>query len=226
MQNKSISWFWVFVAFIVFWPFGLILFFVKLSSDKSATMNSGNGLYVVSIIMLIIGILILYVSSTNDMVGNSGYAAGCLVLVGAICANRTARRAKRNGKCYKKYIELIVNQGQTSIDVIAVSAKVPYQTVLTDLLKMIQLGYFSGAHIDYAYRRIVLARPDFATPLPNPVYQTPIAQFNNNAAVAASAIAPPVPPQISLISCSSCGANNRVVAGRLADCEYCGSPLQ
>jgi hypothetical protein len=83
--------------------------------------------------------------------------------------------------------------------------------VSKDLQKMIDAGYFSGAYIDITQREIILAK----TAMPQE-YVSPISP---------SAQAPSPQAQERIVSCKSCGANNKVM-GQLGECEYCGSHLQ
>jgi hypothetical protein len=85
--------------------------------------------------------------------------------------------------------------------------------VSKDLQKMIDVGYFYGAYIDVAQREIILAKPTVPQEAASSYAQTPYAQ------------APQAQVQERIVSCKSCGANNRVM-GQLGECEYCGSHLQ
>jgi len=129
-------------------------------------------------------------------------AAAIIFDGGGVLVNWFARKTKREGERYKKYISLIVNQSQTSIDNIASAVGVTYEAAAKDLQKMIDAGYFVGAYIDVSQREIVLAKP---------------AQASAGSSV--------VQVQERVVTCGSCGANNRVM-GQIGECEYCGSHLQ
>ena len=205
-QKKPISWVWIGLAFFLFWPVGIILMLVRFSSDRSATMTCGKPLRTTSIILFSLGALLLIIGITDDYEFISPAIA---LLVGGIIVFLLSARTRKRGKRYKQYIDLIVNQSHSSIDAIASFVGVTYQIAEADLRRMISAGYFQGATIDSNQRKIVM-------PIHPPVLQQP------------AAVGTPIPqqatPQVRVISCKNCGANNTVV-GQLAECEYCGSTL-
>lgn len=200
--KKSTSWGWIAFWFILFWPVGVFLMLKKLSSDKSATMNSTKILPVVSLVLMGVGVIYLILAITDD---SSMIPAAIVFGAPGIWLFFKARKTKATGERYKKYIALIVNQSQTSIDNIASAVGVSYEIAVKDLQKMIDTDYFAGAYIDVAQREIVLMK---ATP--RQIIQDPAAAQARE----------------KVVACGSCGANNRVTVGRIAECEYCGSPLQ
>jgi len=140
----------------------------------------------------------------NGLYGRPGMLVTAILWgSGGIWLNRIAQRTTLTGERYKKYITLVVNQNYTSIDKIASAVGVSYEDAAQDLQKMINSGYFTGAYINAAQREIVLART-----APSQAFQAAAAQT-----------------QERVVTCGSCGANNRV-SGQFGECEYCGSPLQ
>ena len=206
MQKKSISWVWIVIAFIVFWPIGILLLIKKLGDDRSAMIKCGRPVAVISYILFAIGLISLIIAITGDY---GAFGVSALFITGGVLVNRIARKTRKRGERYKQYIMLIVNQSINSLDAITGIVNVPYEMVVDDLQQMIKAGYFHGAYIDFAQRLIV-----FAPPTPH-VWQQPV-----------SGPAPwQPPPQIRVVTCRNCGANNKVI-GQVSDCEYCGSPIQ
>ena len=200
-RRRPTPWGWIILGFIVFWPIGVLLLLNRLAVDKSATLtaSTGSGVLIVSYILMGIGAICLI----GALAGESGMFAGAVLFgVGGIYVNRLAKKTKCTGELYKKYIALVINQGQTSIDVIASALNVTYDDAVKDLRGMIEKGYFVGAYIDTNLREIVLTK---------------------NAPQHEVATAAHAPSRI--VTCCSCGANNRVV-GPTGECEYCGSHLQ
>jgi hypothetical protein len=205
MENtgkKSTSWGWIVFWFILFWPIGLILLFKRLALDKSATMRCHKTLFIISYILMSMGAIYLIMAFAEE---STMFAAALLFGGGGIWVNRIAKKTKIVGERYKKYISLIVNQNQTYLDNIASAVGVPYKVVVNDLQKMIDAGYFAGAYIDTTKREIVLTQD-------TPQHVSLMSSAAQN--------------QIKITACGSCGANNRVILGQIAECEYCGSPLQ
>jgi len=197
-EKRSIPWVVVVLGLIIFWPVGLILLFKKLDSDRSATVNSGKLVAFISYVLILIGVFTLF----GFIAYGGGFIVPILFIIGGIWVNRISRRTKATGERYKKYIALVVNQSQTSIDNIASAVGVSYEVAIADLQKMIAMGYFRGAQIDFARRSIGL-----------PVMQVHGAPQGPAAFV-----------EDRVVVCPGCGANNKVTA-RVSECEYCGSPI-
>jgi len=199
--KKSISWFWIIVAFIVFWPVGVALLLYKIHGDRSAIMGGGKKLNLLSFGLLAIGVILIIVGVTDDS-GVLFY--GILMVLGGVYLNRKAKNMNVKSDRYKLYLSLIVNQGMTSLDSIAAGAGVPYDQCLTELQKMIDEGYFKGSYIDRTNRLFSLVHAQPVMPV-----QTATSE----------------PIQTKIVSCPGCGSNNTIF-GSHGECEYCGSPLQ
>lgn len=201
-DKKSTSSILIIVFLIIFWPIGIILLIKKLTVDKAAVLKSVTGLYITSYILMCIGVIYAVMA----------YQQHELIIValifggGGVYLNLFARKTKSKGDLYKKYIDLIVNQNQTSIDYIASVTDVSYEAASKDLQKMINSGYFTGAYIEENQRKIVLS--SVAPPQAPESYAPSYVQSHER-----------------VVTCGSCGANNRVT-GQIGECEYCGSPLQ
>ncbi|MCL2146339.1 MAG: hypothetical protein FWH52_00905 [Synergistaceae bacterium] len=200
--KKSTSWGWIVFWFILFWPVGVYLLIKKLSVDKSAMMKSSKTLFIVSYILMGIGAIYLIMAFAEDP---NMITAAIVFGSPGVWLFFKAKKTKVTGERYKKYIALVVNQKQTSIDSIAPAAGVSYEVAVKDLQKMIDTGYFFGAYIDATQRVIVLANTT-SQQISQAAYTTQV--------------------QEKVATCGSCGANNRVIVGQVAECEYCASPLQ
>jgi len=201
--KSSISWVWVVIAFILFWPVGVVLLLVKLSGDRSAAMRSGRNMVTLSYVLIGIGIicLIAMIGGGLDMV-IALFTPMLLFGGGGIALYIIGRRTAATSERYKKYINVIINQGETSIDNIAAAVGVPYATAVEDLQKMINRGYLTGMFINIGLRSVVMAR---------------VAEPRADGLIIG---------QERLLVCGSCGANNKTVVGKISECEYCGSMLQ
>jgi len=200
-QKKPVSWGWIIFWFIIFWPVGLILLFKRVAIDKSATLKNDKTVAVISYILMGLGAIYFIMALTESAeytVPMILFGGGGLVLF------FVSRNMKRTGERYKKYIELVVNQGQILIDNIASAMGVSYEIAIKDLQKMIDLGYFANARIDHPNRELVLARHAFEQTASTFTMQT----------------------ESKIVSCSGCGANNVIIVGQIGKCEYCGSAVQ
>jgi len=201
IMRKPISWTWIVLGFIIFWPIGLVLLFKRLSSDRTATFNSGGRFKGIYITLFIIGAVLIISSS-----GSSGFGFtfwGFLFIVGGFFVFRAARKNKSQCELYKQYVDLVVNHSQTSIPTIASIMGLTSQVVAQDLQLMINNGFFAGAMIDYGRQIIVLRPTERAVPLP----------MGGGAAHTER-----------IVTCGGCGANS-TIRGTIGECEYCGSAL-
>jgi len=205
-EKKSMAWGWIIFWFIVFWPLGVLFLLKKLSKDKSAVLNDSGKVLTMSFVLAGIGVLVFMNTVGRQGFGAYYYLWAVALVGGGVWTFLIARKMKANSERYKKYISIVVNQSQTSIDNIASAVGIAYETALKDLQKMIDAGYFMGAYIDVTQREIILAKT---------------AQPQESV----SPVSHPAQTQERIVGCKSCGANNRV-AGQLGECEYCGSHLQ
>ena len=200
-SKKTMSWGWIIFWCILLWPLGLFFLFRKIGSDKTATLKNSKTVAVISYVLIGLGIIYLVMSIAEDA---NMIAAAVVFGGGGVCLFLVSRRMKKNGIKYKKYISLVVNQQQKQIDIIAAEVGVRYETAKNDLLKMIDNGYFVGAYINETNREIVLLQPVYSSSV-QPVYA--------------------IPPQMHVVACRGCGANNMAVVGQVKECDYCSSPV-
>ena len=208
-HSSKLSAPWVVIAALLFllWPLGLVLLVKKLTFDRSATFKCGTGLTVLSLMIILLGSAYLsysvYRESHLSIHASILTAGGIWLFILAMC---TAAKARR----YRKYIDLVVNHSQTSIEYMAAEVGVPYNKAVDDLRKMVSARYFPGAHVSIPRKELFFSHTQPA----------PVRDWKNDAPAAGSQAANRV------VSCKGCGANNKIPAGQLAECEYCGSPLE
>jgi len=192
---------WIMAAFILFWPIGIFLLYKKLSTEKGTVLRCHKTVAAISFILFGIGgiYLLLVLAGSIQFISFTvlWFIGGCVMHV-------YARNIKTKSDRYRKYIDLIINKDHTSLDNISFALGIAYDEAVTDLQKMISAGYFTGWRIDHTQRAIVYTMPQFVD---NP--------FEN----------PSARPLDRVIHCESCGANNKIAAGRVPKCEYCDSPL-
>lgn len=109
------------------------------------------------------------------------------------------------GRKFQKYIAIVINQGEKSIEKISGAAGVPMQETREDLQKMIDRGYFPNTYIDAATSEIIL--PDRK--------ERDLAAYEQEKQ-----------KNYRVITCQGCGAQEKIAEGQTNNCEYCGSLLQ
>lgn len=210
-KDPQISWWlsWpvIIIATIVFWPVGIFLIWKRTTIDKKAAMISGNIINIIGWISIAIAGLGLLVSLSEGIGSDDVYmiiffivAGGALIFLG--------REVKKSAEKFKKYIAIIVNNEETSIDNIAAAIPTSYEVAKKDLQKMINRGYFAGAYINETSKEIILPKEQKA-------YNIDTSEkVNLNTSL-----------EMIVVTCKGCGANNKIAKGNVDKCQYCGSPI-
>lgn len=213
MNNGAYPWYltWpvIIVAFFVFWPAALILIYLR-------TKNSKQGMFAAATnkkVYIVVGAILIVIGITN--IGDSfGTALFFIVGGGAIIyyANSLAKKASRN----KSYINLIVNQGETSIDKIASQLNVKYDVALRELKTLQTLGVLKGVSVDESQHNLVLEKAKSSV--------SEIADMVNsvtNVITGASSVDAAETKKTVQMACPGCGAKYTGTEGSTQVCDYC-----
>jgi len=217
-EKKSTSWGVIILVLIIFWPVGLFLLYRKMTGDKAAALKNSKALNIMGWVFVALAIIYFFMAITGNLETDKGSSVVEPIMIalvffggGGAFMIYTANKMKVNAEKCKKYIAIVINNNETSIDNIAAAVHSSYEQTTKDLQKMIDNGYFENAYIDVSKREIVL-------PNKNPVQTHSISNIQMNS--------PVNEPQIKAVVCRNCGANNKVVEGQVCECEYCGSMLK
>ncbi|AFQ46418.1 hypothetical protein [Desulfosporosinus meridiei] len=194
------SWWAIILFLFLFFPIGLYLIFKRISLDKK-TLYPYSIAKVIGWIFVFIGstgVISTYSSTSQNFVGKT---AAIMFLIGGITLIIWGVKLQKQSLRYSKYSALIIDQNISSLDNIASATSLNYDEVKKDLQKMLSKNYFIGAYINESSGEILL----------------PKSKANRTYNQSSSEKVP--------IVCKSCGANNIVIAGRVSECEYCGSPI-
>lgn len=128
-------------------------------------------------------------------------------------ANTLAKKASRN----KSYIDLLVNQGETSIDKVANMLNVKYDVALKELKTMKSLGILKGAVIDEQSRSVSITKVQSAAgEISGMVNTVTGALIGGTSTGAASGSVEAVEG-----ACPGCGAKYTGAKGTTVTCSYC-----
>ncbi len=110
------------------------------------------------------------------------------------------------GEKFKKYISIVINNKETSIDNITAYMNISCEEVVRDLQTMIDKGYFLNAYVDLSSREYEPINVNGSSSL-NEVQEEK--------------------PKMKVVVCRNCGGNNTntILEGEVSECEFCGSPL-
>jgi hypothetical protein len=216
-EKKSTSWGVIILLLIFFWPVGLFLLYRKISGDKAAALKNSKILNILGWVFAASAVIYVIMAITGNVEINNGSSVVGTLIVGLVFYGGggalmiyIAKKMEINAEKLKKYIAIVINNNQTSIDNIAAAVPVSYEEATKDLQKMIDTGYFENAYIDVSEREIVLTNKK-----KEQKYSSSNVQVDGTVDE----------PQIKGAICRSCGANNKVVKGQICECEYCGSLL-
>ena len=187
------SWPAIIVLLFLFWPVGLYLMYKRAQHDKKTAFTAAKLLNLLGTILIVVGIVLLIA------------VVGIFYLIAGIVLKKIAKKLRNSSENVKRYLTIVVNGNVRQLDAISAAISKPYETVKSDLQKMIDDGYFKNAYIKEDTREIVLTQSQ-------PV-QTEGYAFSGTATTS-----------VRVVACPCCGANN-TVSGDLGECEYCGSPL-
>lgn len=211
MNNHVRPWYYstwfIIVMFFVCWPIaiGLLIFRNKniaASGKKTLFMGTTDRkkYIIVGIVMALVGLVSI---KDHTFMGIALIAGGVALY---FYSTELAKRSERN----KKYIELVVNQGETSIDNIAGVCNTSYDKAAKELRILQEVGVLENVLIDEVARTIVLNK---SQPVVNEPSEIDLGGIFGK------------PAEMVTCTCSGCGAKVAIPRGKTVNCEYCDSPI-
>lgn len=214
MNNTTNPWYlsWpvIIIAFIIFWPAAIVLIYLRTQNTKGGAFAAASNkkLYIA------LGIILILMGLTRF---DNSVIMALFMIVGGVAmiyyANTLAKKASRN----KSYIDLIVNQGETSIDKIASVLNVKYDVALNEIKTMQSLGILKGANINEQTHSIAITKTKAAvneiTDMVNSVTDALTGVASNSAAMPSKTVVE--------ASCPGCGAKYTGAKGSTITCDYC-----
>lgn len=205
------SWPIIIIAFIFFWPLGLILLVLRQKNKKSNFFIGSTDkkkYYIIGAILVFIGI-----SSFGE-----SFLAALFFIAGGVAlfyyAEKMAKRAVRN----RNYIDFIINQGETSIDKIANMCNVQYPIVVKEVNQLINMGVLKDAIVNEATRSVNMMKKDPTISVMNEVMNG----FEQGMQVGEGTY---TSNEMVTVTCSGCGAKVSIKRGTSINCEYCDMPI-
>lgn len=206
ITQKSLPWGLVIVVTILFFPLGFFLIYKNLSSSIPSVFSAYKSLLVFGGILGVFALTMLIDPSQDGSIEAFvmlGLPAIALIIAGLRMRPKMMR--------YRRYYSIVGSRQSIFLDVIASETGASYSVVRAEIGDMLTSNFFPDAYIDDDSRTLVRPNPLYAPPQGLPV-ATPGPVHTASAKTKA-------------IVCGGCGAKNVVVEGRIAECEYCGSPL-
>lgn len=210
LKHPRIAWWltWpvIIIVTIIFWPIGVLLILKRISKDKKAAIVSGRLISIIGWVSLVIAVFGSVVSLSEGIGSDDVYAILFFIIAGVVLIT-IGQGTKRSAEKIKKYISIIINHGERSLTNIAAAIPTSYEACSKDLQQMIKKGYFNGAYINELSNQIIF-------PIENVLHEKIDTGLNNNKNANLEMV---------VVSCTSCGANNKLAKGSVEECQYCGS---
>ena len=132
MENKkSMSWAIVILVLIFFWPVGVYLLYRKVTGDRASALKNSKILRNVGFVFLGFAIIYIFMVISGQM--DDAWTAAAFFGIGGGVLVYAAKRLKMTGEKFKKYINIVINNNQTSIDNIAAAIPISYDKAAKDL---------------------------------------------------------------------------------------------
>ena len=196
-EKWYLSLWFIIVVFIACWPIGLIILIMRNTGNKNAMFmgTTDKRKYMLGGLALII--FGVFQIESSLLWGLAMVAGGGALLY---YSKTLADKAERN----KKYIDLIVNQHEGSLDNIAGICGIPYEKAINELKYLNAVGVLKNITLDEAARTVSLIEVPEEKTLPGDGQG-----------------------QMQEVSCKcpGCGAKMLVIKGTITNCEYCDTPI-
>lgn len=221
MNNSSYPWYltWpaIIVVFFLFWPAAIYLIYLRTKNSKSDVFAAATNKKVYMAIGAVLILLGIGDIGKSTLMGLFMIVGGAAVIY---YANTLAKKASRN----KSYIDMIVNQGETSIDKIASMLNVKYDVALKELQTMKTLGVLKNATINemthtVAVERTVTTQNNLQGNIQNSIDQ--ISGVMNGVTDALENATSTDAAKAVTCACPGCGAKYTGVQGCTITCDYC-----
>lgn len=213
------SWPVIFLLLYFFWPVGVFLLYKRVQFDRKAALSIGKVINILGIGAYGIAVLGVIACLVEGFAGEDFEIILFFGIAGFVM-RKVAKKLTRNAEKIRRYLQIIVNGGETDMDKIARTVNQPYDTVVSDIQKMIDSGYLNGRYISRSQHKILFQSDqefedvdlteDIDDAFENYIEEVEAPQ--------------PTPVQSRTVTCKCCGAKN-IIQARNAECEYCGSQL-
>lgn len=178
---------------------------------------------VIWIALLIFGIVLLAVfglctvmSLFDAELASDGFLPVCVVFdVIGVLAIVFGRRRHQSIINYRKYMGALACDQTGSIANLAAMVGTSQEIVKANLERMIKWNYFGNAHINYDTNCIVIKNMTYEQRRGNSFSPQNPQMPRGSGSV-----------EYITVTCPNCGGINKIPAGSVGECDYCGSPLE
>lgn len=224
--KQGASWTVIILCLIFFFYAGIPLMLMKLHRDKANMLTNAKRTAVVGWIIFGLGVIYLIAGVTGGLAADDtgSIVFGVVVMVALCCGGgyaivRNAKKYKKLGLTYERYLPVVSGSPNGSLDDIAEVLGETYDTTSENVQKLIDAGMFENSYIDKT-RRCLVSPAVSSTFRPQSDYPAVEANYNRQHQNRA------IPKKIKTVKCPNCGGVNNVTEGAENLCDFCGSPFE
>lgn len=153
MMAFYLRWPFILVVSVIFWPLGLWLLGIRIARDMRLRLKVGQWLLNAGVLLLLVGGLVVL----SALFGTDDDPGGRIVLItvgsvlgavpGVVLIWRGYFLRARSRKI-GQYLELITEQGLSSVSAISASLNTSPDLVISELARLIRDGYLCGYYLN------------------------------------------------------------------------------
>lgn len=215
------SWPAIILGWILFWPIGLVLTFIRVAIDYEAAHFAAKVFKVIGILWCLFTILTVVITigdlSMNDLL----LVMGVFYIPIAVLLLWGARRLKKKSENRRIYVEMLTNGGVRSLETLSASTGESIEVVKKEVKRFIKSNVIRDAYIDESTKQVVFAKHDDTI---KSTAETSTDVKSNSAYTITKETAPAKNIERKVV-CENCGATNTIY-GASGECEYCGSSIK
>lgn len=195
-NQERFSWGVVILLLFLFFPVGIPLLAVKVTSEKTRYSQNARVMKILGILFAIIGAIMLVMTLAGKVEAeerNAWFgviAVLILLFVGGLSLLIAAHRLAKKGVRYQRYPAIIASQNGGRLQEIADKVPTTLERAKKEIQQMVDDGWIPGAYLDHTSCELIL----------------PKAAAENRV-------------------CPNCGAAVVAEKGKRGVCEYCKLPL-
>ncbi|KPV58523.1 hypothetical protein QJ48_15905 [Paenibacillus sp. A3] len=252
MDRPAIEGFVIVLAFLLFFPAGLLLAAIRLWKHRNLSYqkiddwrNAGATFFV---LLVLLASLFLFLNSISPEDTFGLFLMWFILIIfffipGVFMLLKSKQSRKRLLARYDSYRQIVMLQGITSVHTIAEMTWHRPAVVANDLKRLIELGDFPNAYLDMDSMAIVFQRPveptasidspqestteeDFPEELPKDIdFKRAYEELLNKYMKTTSSSKTAEKPLPKKVECPGCGSSTLLQPGESKACPYCDSPL-
>lgn len=228
--KQGAPWNIIVLLLILFFPAGIVLMLTKLYTDKTNIFSNAERTTTVGWIFVGLGVIFWLMHLAGGFKAVDGRNIDSQILTVIIFCSGiglaiifNARKYRKIGLMYQKYLPVLSASTTGSLDDIAVSVGEAYDVTSANIQKLIDMGVLKNSYIDKSSRCLI--SPLVGSMVKQTSNKT-VSEANNYYSQQTTTAEQKSKPKVKTIKCPNCGGVNNVTEGSSKLCEFCDSVLE